>query len=141
MKRVTEIEICGKKFPMCFTVGAAREFRDTFHIGIMEVDKLLDSGADGKEADKVLVNILEIMRIALAGGRAAVQCEARMMGREVPEIPVISLDDLLGIYTMADMEDLGKKIVHCISLSSTQEIESVPAKNAGAADSQDKKSD
>lgn len=138
--RITYIEIMGREYPMCMTVGATKVFRNVFNIGIKNIDQLMELAEDGENVDYVLGNMLQILRILLNGGRDAVQCRARMAGEEVPEIPTFSTDDLLNIYTLADIGDLTQKIMTAISASYRKEIESKPVKNAGEAVSDSKAS-
>lgn len=138
--RITYINIMGREYPMCLTVGATKVFRNVFNIGIKNIDQLMELAEDGENVDYVLDNMLQILRILLNGGRDAVQCRARMAGEKVPEIPAFSTDDLLNIYTLADIGDLTQKIMTAISASCRQEIESKPVKNAGEAVSDSKAS-
>lgn len=138
--RITYINIMGREYPMCLTVGATKVFRNVFNIGIKNIDQLMELAEDGENVDYVLGNMLQILRILLNGGRDAVRCRARMAGEEVPEIPTFSTDDLLNIYTLADIGDLTQKIMIAISASYRQEIESKPVKNAGEAVSDSKAS-
>ena len=108
--RITYIEIMGREYPMCLTVGATKVFRNVFNIGIKNIDQLMELAEDGENVDYVLGNMLQILRILLNGGRDAVQCRARMAGEEIPEIPVFSTEDLLNIYTMGDIAELTQKI-------------------------------
>lgn len=138
--RITYINIMGREYPMCMTVGATKVFRNVFNIGIKNIDQLMELAEDGENVDYVLGNMLQILRILLNGGRDAVQCRARMAGEEVPEIPVFSTDDLLNIYTLADIGDLTQKIMTAISASYQKDVESKPVKNAGEAVSDSKAS-
>ena len=138
--RITYIEIMGREYPMCLTVGATKVFRNVFNIGIKNIDQLMELAEDGENVDYVLGNMLQILRILLNGGRDAVQCRARMAGEEVPEIPVFSTDDLLNIYTLADIGDLTQKIMTAISAAYQKDVESKPVKNAGEAVSDSKAS-
>lgn len=138
--RITTIDIMGHECPMCLTVGATKVFRKVFGIGIKSMDQLLKITDDGENVDVVMENLLQILQILLNGGRDAVQCRARMAGEEVPEIHVFSTDDLLSIYTFADIGDLTKKVTGAISAASRVEVESKPVKNADAAASDSKAS-
>ena len=131
--RITYIEIMGREYPMCLTVGATKVFRNVFGIGIKNIDQLMELAEDGENVDMVLGNMLQILQILLNGGRNAVQCRARMAGEEVPEIPAFTADDLMNIYTLADIGELSKKIMAAISDSYRQEIEAEPVKNGAEA--------
>lgn len=138
--RITTIDIMGHECPLCLTVGATKVFRNVFGIGIKNIDQLMELAEDGENVDCVLGNMLQILHILLNGGRDAVQCRARMAGEEVPAIPVFSTDDLLSIYTFADIGDLTQKIMGAISASYRKDVESKPVKNGAEAASDSKAS-
>lgn len=131
--RITYINIMGRECPLCLTVSATKAFRSAFGVGIRKIDQLMNITDDGENVDMVLGNMLQILQILLNGGRNAIQCRARMAGDEVPEIPAFTADDLMNIYTLADIGELSKKIMAAISDSYRQEIEAEPVKNGAEA--------
>lgn len=119
--RVTTYTICGREFPLCFTMGAAAAMMERYG----DITKISDA-ITGDDAKKCLTEAIWMLGQLLHAGCM----HARLLGEDVPDPPgVCALYDLL---TIGDLRDARLAIMACLSAGSSRNVEAEPIKNVEA---------
>ena len=127
---MVEVEIRGKKFPLCLTVAALDKVNERCG-GLKQLANHLDGGG---ESVTMAQNTIWALALLIRSGEDHRQMEAKFAGadvepKQVPDEKMLS--DLLGF---ADVVGLRKDIITAINESLTQEIEAAPSKNVEDAE-------
>lgn len=110
MKKVTQIEICGKKFNLAFTVKASRQLDEMFG-GIERMAEGMDSGSIGEKLEKTM----KVLAILLRGGYENEKSVAEVTGSPFSAAEPPDADVLMNIYTLGDLGALEESIFGAIS--------------------------
>lgn len=119
-KRLGNIEILGKEYPLNFSVRIAQDFNETL--------KAKASGGFSAERQN-----LRLLHLLLEDGA---KFSRLVLGQETPEPP--TLEALEVIFTPADNATISKAIVETIEAGGMRFVHAKPAKKNGAAGAEEK---
>ena len=117
--KVSYIELAGRKYPMCLSLGAAAALEDTFG----DLTKMGEALTQGSIRDKTAA-VNDVLRILIAAGRTYVLAE----GGEVPELLNCAPSDVLDVTSGAAV----KAIFSTITGDTKREVEAEPKKAEAA---------
>ncbi|HHX36603.1 MAG TPA: hypothetical protein GX717_01320 [Clostridiaceae bacterium] len=125
MDRITEIEIAGKKYPLNFSVKAAKEvakrYGDISNIGDAFTDKTMDEMMD--EANWILALLIE----------QGVAYKKIVDGEDIKALTKDELEIVMGVVDFADLKDT---LLSAMTAGMKREVEVEPdPKNAEATQS------
>lgn len=118
MNRITEIEIAGSKYPLNFSVKAAKEISARYG-GLENVDKAFT----GRPVDEVMSEVVWLLSVLIGQG---VAYKRIVEGEDIKGIGAEELEVVLGV---ADLSALKDKIMGAMLSGIEREVE-VEEKNA-----------
>lgn len=116
MKRVVYVELAGKKYPLCCSLGALEEFQQSFGS--------IQNFHDQTMKQRDLKTYIEALEILMKYGAA------RVRRYEEKEVEVMSHDDIMEILNLDDLEAIEKAVWESISKSQKNEVAGKPGKDA-----------
>lgn len=123
--RTTEIEIGGKTYPLCFSLGAMCAFFEKYG----SLDGVFQAPSEKQKAGDlpgVIGEYLWQLHQLLVSGKEHV--ELNHMQAETPP----PLDALYGLLNVSDLNEIQLKISEAIAAGSRREVKAEPGKNTEA---------
>ena len=134
VRKSVEVEINGKRYPMNFSMGAAKKITNKygsikkFGKAFESIENIADDeDQDNGELEKALFDMVWLLSVLIEQGckyRRAVTGE---------EIEPLTEDELLTVVEMNDMKEIFPKIMEAISGDSAREVEVKPSKKEESA--------
>lgn len=120
MNRITEIEIAGKRYPLNFSVKAAREFSERYG-GLENIDKAFED----KSVNEMLDEVTWMLFLLIEQGAAY----KKIVDGEV--IDILTIEELEIVVGVPDLENLQVSLLGAMSAGMSREVEVEPdQKNA-----------
>lgn len=127
---MVEIEIRGKKFPLCLTAAAL----DQINIecgGLTRIQDYLDGGG---EAAQAVYNTAWMLGLLIAEGEENRLVTARFDGEQAERRAVPDQEMMIHMLNFATAKKFRADVFRAINESLTQEIEAAPSKNVENAE-------
>lgn len=124
MNRIVEIEIAGKKYPLSFSLGAAKKIANKYG----SLEKAFNKMTTAKETtSEMLESLVFILSVLIKQG-----CDY-MRIFEGAEIKPISEEEIENVISISDIERIANAVIAAMNSSQKKEIETkVNPKNAKA---------
>lgn len=132
---MVEVEIRGKKFPLCLTVAALDEINDKCG-GIQHIGAFLDGkdSAGVANSSRVMVNTAWMLALLLREGEENRLVYAQFGGEEAKRRDVPDLEALRHLMTFATAKKYRLAVIAAVNESMVQEIEALYPKNVKSAE-------
>lgn len=124
-------EICGRKWPMEYTVGVLQQVQQRFG-GIRAV---MDTYKD-KTAEESITMTCELAAMMIAGHKSREAVRARIVGEDAPELETITADEIKSVMLAGDAKALTSEVMGALSDGMKGTIEAEPVKKNGDGTSQ-----
>lgn len=132
---MVEVDIRGKKFPLCLTVAALDKINEKCG-GMKNIGAFLDGkGADGKTSSSVaMINTAWMLALLLKEGEENRVVCSRLAGDTVQRQDVPDQETLSHLATIASMNKYRVAVIQAVNESMKQEIEALYPKNVKDAE-------
>lgn len=132
---MVEVDIRGKKFPLCLTVAALDKINEKCG-GMKNIGAFLDGkGDDGKTSSSVaMINTAWMLALLLKEGEENRVVCSRLAGDTVQRQDVPDQETLTHLATIASMNKYRVAVIQAVNESMEQEIEALYPKNVKDAE-------
>ena len=126
---MAEVEILGKKFPLCLTVAAVDKINEKCG-GLNGITKFLDGAEDGKvNTGKAMCNTAWLLGLLIQEGEENRLILARFSGEKAERRVVPDSEAICHLLTIASAKKYRTAVFEAVNESLKQEIEAVYQKN------------
>lgn len=132
---MVEVDIRGKKFPLCLTVAALDKINEKCG-GMRNIGAFLDGKApDGsKSSTQLVINTAWMLGLLIQEGEENRLVVARCDGEKTERLAVPDTTALSHLLTVASANKYRTAVIDAVNESMTQEIEAVYPKNVKDAE-------
>lgn len=126
MAEKMEVELCGRRRTLMFTVGAAEALEKK--AGTLE--GLADWLSGGTQM-QILSRSLDVLQVLFAEGELYERLQAKYGGTERKDLPIPTTEELKSLYSVQDLAFLQTAIFGAMASGQKQDVESKPVESSG----------